>query len=122
MLNAGLGTDVAGGYSPSILDAIRQSITASKTTFINSNEFQPLDFKEAFYLATLGGAKVMNLADKIGSFEVGKEFDCLLVDVDVGNIHQFDHDDHLTMFEKFIYLGDDRNFVEVYVAGNKVIG
>ena len=34
-----------------------------------------------FHLATLGGASLVGLEDKIGSFEVGKEFDALLVDL-----------------------------------------
>ena len=40
-LKVGLGTDVAGGYSPSMLDAIRQAITASKMVSINGSRFSP---------------------------------------------------------------------------------
>ncbi|GAA5969899.1 hypothetical protein JCM11641_008078 [Rhodosporidiobolus odoratus] len=32
-----------------------------------------------FYLATLGGAQVCNLEDNVGNFQVGKEFDAVLV-------------------------------------------
>ena len=32
----GLGTDVAGGYSVSILDAIRQTIIAAQVTMVGS--------------------------------------------------------------------------------------
>lgn len=53
--------------------------------------------------------------DKVGSFEVGKEFDALLVDVNVpgGPFDIFDGDSMEDQFEKFINLGDDRNIVEV---------
>jgi len=39
-----------------------------------------LSYNEIFFLATLGGAHVLNLEDKIGNFEIGKEFDALVVD------------------------------------------
>lgn len=38
-----------------------------------------LTLETLFYLATLGGAQLCGLADRIGSFEVGKEFDALLI-------------------------------------------
>ena len=120
----GLGTDVAGGYSPSILNAIRMARVASVATtapivstallclppvldFTNprfswrersqgggdlcapcgsgggaggeAKHNVTLSYNEIFYLATLGGAHVMNLEAKIGNFEVGKEFDALVV-------------------------------------------
>jgi guanine deaminase len=133
----GLGTDVGGGYSPSILgthflfeyqrvDAMRQAIIASKVIHIQDNEYAPLNISEAFYLATLGGSKVLNMDKKIGNFVVGKSFDALLIDLhdaskDRNSIDSFTHDTTLSLFEKFIYLGDDRNIKQVFVNGEKVI-
>ncbi|PWS20831.1 guanine deaminase, partial [Enterococcus faecium] len=48
----GLGTDVAGGYSPSILDAIRRALDTSKTLAIQNPNYQTLTFEEVFRLAT----------------------------------------------------------------------
>lgn len=58
----------------------------------------------------------------MGTFEEGKEFDALLVDVNVpgGPFDIFDGDTMEDQFEKFINLGDDRNIVEVYVQGKLV--
>lgn len=39
-----------------------------------------LSYSEIFYLATLGGARVLNLEDRIGNFTIQKEFDALIVD------------------------------------------
>lgn len=39
-----------------------------------------LDFKEALYLATQGGADCLNMGTQIGSLHVGKAFDALLMD------------------------------------------
>ncbi|EHL02229.1 putative guanine deaminase [Glarea lozoyensis 74030] len=38
-----------------------------------------LSIEEVLYLATRGGAKVVNLEDKIGGFDVGKEWDAQLI-------------------------------------------
>jgi len=74
-------------------------------------------------MATLSGSQVLGLDDKIGNFQVGKFLDALVVDPFIKDspfdVTQFDtlHD----IFEKFIFLGDDRNFAEIYVNGKKVL-
>jgi len=76
---------------------------------------------ELFYLSTLGGATAMGLDHKIGNFKVGKQFDALMINPNCGdNIDLFDHDDALSAFEKFIFLGDDRNIGKVFVNGRQV--
>jgi guanine deaminase len=74
-LKIGLGTDVSGGYSLSILDSIKQCIGLSKVAPSN-----PVTLPEAFWLATRGGAEVLGLQDSVGCFEEGMQFDALLVD------------------------------------------
>jgi guanine deaminase len=68
-LNIGLGTDVAGGPSLSMIDQMDQAMQAA-----NISE------TEALYLATLGGAKSLNLGDRIGSFEPGKDADFVVTE------------------------------------------
>ncbi|NXI28899.1 GUAD deaminase, partial [Sterrhoptilus dennistouni] len=75
----GLGTDVAGGYSASMLDAIRKTMIASNSLQINKVNKTGLTLAETFQLATLGGSQALGLDDVIGNFEVGKEFDALLI-------------------------------------------
>ncbi|KAF5899128.1 guanine deaminase, partial [Clarias magur] len=77
----GLGTDVAGGYSSSMLDSLRRTVDSSKIMCIHGDETQPLTYKEAFRLATLGGCEVLSIDDCTGNFEVGKDFDALRVNV-----------------------------------------
>ncbi len=81
-----------------------------------------ISYKEGLYLATLGGAKALNIDHQVGTFEEGKEFDALLVDVNAegGPFDIFDGDTIEDQFEKFINLGDDRNIIEVYVQGMRV--
>lgn len=134
-LTVGLGTDVSGGNSVSVLTALQRAIEVSKhldffkkqnilgtgRSETQDNDYQQLTYKQAFYLATLGGAKALALDHITGNFSVGKDFDALLVDVSVlEKPHRPLTVDEL--LEKFIYTGDDRNIKAVYVAGKLVKG
>ncbi|KIW19242.1 guanine deaminase [Exophiala spinifera] len=122
-IKVGLGTDSGGGFSSSILDAMRQAVIVSNARQAINGE-PALSIWQCFSLATLGGARVCSLADKIGNFEVGKDFDALVVRGGVdGVMTMVQEDDSLPMiFEKFLISGDDRNIEEVYVKGRQLKG
>ncbi|KAI0203338.1 guanine deaminase [Astrocystis sublimbata] len=124
-MKVGLGTDSGGGSSSSILDAMRQALVASNAQEVESSgKHQHLSIDEVFYLATMGGARVCCLDEKIGNFEVGKEFDALLIDGTSSKPGVMtmieEHDDERTIFDKFIMTGDDRNIKKVFVSGRQV--
>jgi guanine deaminase len=68
-IKLGLGTDVGGGTSFSMLQTTNE---AYKVAQLRRQKLSPF---QALFLATLGGAKALNLADKIGNFDAGKEAD-----------------------------------------------
>ncbi|CCX08320.1 hypothetical protein FPQ18DRAFT_320122 [Pyronema domesticum] len=78
-IKVGLGTDMSGGYSPSILESVRQATLVSNVVALTDGPGAKLSMAEALYLGTQGGAEVVGLGHKIGSFEVGKEWDAVLV-------------------------------------------
>ncbi|KAI1397826.1 guanine deaminase [Hypoxylon fuscum] len=122
-IKVGLGTDSGGGFSSSILDAMRQALVASNAREVMSEGADKgLDIGEIFYLATLGGARVCCLDERIGNFEAGKEFDALIVDANAPGVMTMleDEDSAETIVNKFILTGDDRNIKEVYVSGRSV--
>jgi len=121
-IKIGLGTDVSGGYSSSILEAMRHAFMMSKCVNFTQSDLKPLSYEELFYLATLGGAQALNIDKEVGNFEVGKEFDALHVDLSSVSspIDLFPGEDLFQIVQKFILLGDDRNIVQVYVQGKKV--
>lgn len=126
-IKVGLGTDSGGGYSSSMLDAMRLAIVASNAREVMSGgEDKGLSIAEVFYLATLGGAEVCCLEKEIGNFEVGKSFDAIVVGTageDQGVMTMVQEGDGLsTVFEKFVMTGDDRNITQVYVRGRLVKG
>ncbi|KAI1148748.1 hypothetical protein F4825DRAFT_454159 [Nemania diffusa] len=124
-IKVGLGTDSGGGFSSSILDAMRQALVASNAKEVMSQgKDKGLSIDEVFYLATLGGARVCCLDEKIGNFAPGKEFDALLIDSNsskpgVMTILE-EHDTTKTIFDKFVMTGDDRNIKKVFVCGRQV--
>lgn len=127
-IKVGLGTDCSAGYMPSILDAMRNASNVSRHLALHKkNDDYVLGFSELIFLATLGGAEVVGLQDRIGSFEKGKAFDALVIDVE-GIISvdpclwESEEDQSEAMVKKFVFLGDDRNIRQVYVDGKPVAG
>lgn len=132
MTKVGLGTDSGGGFSMSIMDVMRQAlIVGNAREMLSAGKEKRLELDEIFYMATLGGAKVLGMGDRIGSFEVGKQFDAIRVNLDdpsgdFGAVHaMMDDEDQIEdgirkMWEKWIMTGDDRNLVQVWVGGELV--
>ena len=65
-IHVGIGTDIGGGTSFSILETLNE---AYKVIQLRGEKLSPFT---SFYLATLGGAETLDLADTIGDFETGK--------------------------------------------------
>lgn len=126
-LKVGLGTDSGGGWASQMLAVIRAAMIASNAReVLSEGKEKALSLDEVFYLATLGGARVLCLDDQIGNFAVGKEFDAVWVTTTTGlqsTMTPVEEDDSLrTKFEKFVLTGDDRNITNVYVKGRRVAG
>lgn len=84
-LSLGLGTDVGAGPTLSMWAEAAFACTASKLRWAERRKLgldadAPATPTEAFRLATLGGAKALGLEDRIGSLEVGKDADLVVVD------------------------------------------
>ncbi|KAM6500284.1 hypothetical protein JOM56_003298 [Amanita muscaria] len=143
-LKVGLGTDISGGISPSMLTVIQQASVASKVVALQSTDQDStttgfanhqLSVAALFYLATMGGAQVCDIDKQVGSFAPGKSFDALLVSVrpetehpiiwtdDVGS-HTADVTKELLdlYLERFLFGGDDRNILRTYVQGRFIGG
>lgn len=108
---------------------LKDALSSSSSVLADATQ-EPLSMAETFYLATLGGADVLGLAHEVGNFETGKAFDALIVNgngvegaaghgrspFDVG-----EHETPMEVFQKFIFLGDDRNIEQVFVNGRRVL-
>ncbi|KAL2864119.1 putative guanine deaminase [Aspergillus lucknowensis] len=126
-IKVGLGTDSGGGWASHMLAVIRQAMIASNAREVLSDGHDKgLSIEEVFYLATLGGAKVLCMEDRIGSFAVGKEFDAVWVAtttaLQTAMTPREETDSLRRVFEKYVMTGDDRNVAHVYVRGRRVAG
>ena len=115
-LHMGLGTDIAGGHSLSMLRAVADAIQVSKLCWrLVDESLKPLSLEEAFYLATMGGGAFWG---KTGSFLEDYEFDAVILsDEQIPCPHSLTP---LERLERLIYLGDDRCVTGKYVSGNKI--
>lgn len=129
-LDVGLGTDMSGGYSPSILEAVRQALLVSRHVALGAEgDHAKLSVEEVLYLGTRGGAKVVGLEKKVGGFEVGMEWDAQLVGMDAvsedgrlgerdeGPVDVFGWESWEDKIAKWVFNGNDRNVLAVWVKG-----
>jgi guanine deaminase len=113
-IRTALATDVGGGTSYSMLVTMRE---AYKALMIRG---QRLPADQAFYLATLGGAKALGMEDKVGALQPGCEADVIVLDsrATPAMAHRAetvrDLDEELFVL---MMLGDDRAVRETYVMG-----
>jgi guanine deaminase len=118
----GLGTDVAGGYSLSMLNEMKECMESSKLATLFCGQKSEVSLTEAFYMATLGGAKALKLDDKIGNFQTGKEADfVVLSDTKINpfislNVFQ----SPLERLKRMIYGGNKELVQDVFVRGKSI--
>ncbi|NIB40938.1 guanine deaminase [Pseudomaricurvus alkylphenolicus] len=115
-IKVGLGTDVGAGTSFSILQTLNE---AYKTQQLRGEKLTPL---KSFYLATLGGARALDLDDKIGNFTVGKEADFVVLDYKATPLMDLRMQQCRDLMERLFVLsilGDDRAIRATYVMGEQ---
>jgi guanine deaminase len=128
-IHVGLGTDVAGGASPSILDNARHAVIASRTLESGVDPAQDrnqrrrpdsrIDAVTAFWLATAGGGIALDLP--VGVFKEGFQFDAILVDARArdSNLRLDTNDTPEEVLQKIIYQAERANIREVWVANRR---
>ncbi len=118
-IDMGLGTDVAGGYSLSMINEMKEAVENSKYLSLLAKGGEPMSLAEALYLATLGGAKVLSMDDSIGSLDKGKKADFLVIDhkqTDPMGIYMKPDQ----ILSELIYRGDKDVVSQVFIEGEKV--
>jgi guanine deaminase len=128
-LHVGLGTDISGGPSASMIENCRGAILASRMLqsgvdpthdAATRSTFGPaqIDFRDAFYIATTGGGVALDLP--IGQFKPGYKFDAIVIDTnaDGGTVRlwqEFDQGDGI--LQKIIYTASRGNISGVWIDG-----
>lgn len=112
-----VGTDVGAGPSCSILKTLADALRVQQL------RGEPLNPLYAFYLATLGGARALQLESYAGNLQPGTEADFLLLDMSAvpelavrgEAVESIDE-----LLALIILLGDDRLVTEINILGDPV--
>lgn len=130
-LHVGLGTDISGGPSGSMLEACRATAQASRlledgVDATDSRETRGvpnsrIDLLTAFHLATAGGGVTLDLP--VGLFRPGYHFDALLLDplAEAGTIRLFGAEP-TDRIEQILYTASRPNIGATFVGGDLVSG
>lgn len=117
-----LATDVGGGTFFSLFRTMGESYKVQQLNGYSMSVF------EALYKCTRGTAKALQLDNKIGSFEAGRVADFIVID-STATPSQLMRKEYLERNGKWTLenklfgiqtLGDDRNIIATYIAGNRV--
>ena len=116
-VQVGLGTDIGGGTSPSMFNAMADAYKIQQIQAVSLSPFH------LWFLATLGGARTLSLDAETGSLEVGKSADFLVLDlratplISLRSARAGSIEDLLAAL---IFMGDDRAVSEAWIAGRCV--
>jgi guanine deaminase len=130
-MHVGLGTDIAGGASASLLENARHAVINSRLLEAGVDARQKRDERRrpgsridaltAFWIATAGGGIALDLP--VGLFAPGYQFDACVIDANVahGNLRVADEDLPETVLQKIIYAATRANISQVWVANRQVV-
>ncbi len=116
---AGLGTDEAPGTGHhNLFNELRMASLLSKITKRDPTALPPW---KALHLATLGGAKVMQLEDQIGSLKVGKKADIILVNLNYAHFTPIIDEPFSNLIANLIYSNKGNEVDHVIINGNPIL-
>ncbi len=110
----GIGTD--GPASNNNLDLFEEMRSASFMAKLRSNDPEALNARTVLRMATSSGARVLGMADRIGSLEPGKLADVIVVDLN--RPHLFPMYDPIS---DLVYAGRGSDVRDVIVNGKFVV-
>ncbi len=109
-----IGTD--GASSNNNLDLIEELKTASLLQKVSTLDPKVLTSDEAISMATIKGAEALGLESEIGSIEVGKKADIILIDTNSANMVP----DSSTLSSNVIYSANGSN-VDTTICNGKIL-
>lgn len=126
-VRVGLGTDISGGPSAFLLDNARAAVAASRMLETGTDPATQqgirgvadsrVDFRDAFWLATLGGADVLDLP--VGLLAPERQFDAVLVDLPDINLVPLSDED---LLQAIVMRATPADLKATWVAGRRVSG
>ncbi|MBN2689371.1 MAG: TRZ/ATZ family hydrolase [Gammaproteobacteria bacterium] len=113
-LTVALGTD--GPVSNNDLDMIGEMRMANFISKLKTLNAETLPANKTLRMATINGAKILGLNNKIGSLEVGKQADCIAIDLNhVATQPTYDPIDQI------VYASGRDQVTDVWVNGKQLL-
>jgi len=112
-VNVAVGTD--GAASNNDLDLIGELRTAAFLAKVTSKDASALNARKALRMITINAAKALGLDEEIGSLEVGKSADCIVIQPDLGMIPVYDAP------AQVVYSNSSPCVRDVWVAGRQLL-
>jgi 5-methylthioadenosine/S-adenosylhomocysteine deaminase len=113
-ITVGLGTD--GCASNNNLDLFQEMDTAAKLYKLYHSDPTVMDAPTALRMATIDGARVLQMEQKIGSLEAGKKADIIILDL---------NKPHLTpiynVYSHIVYAAKSSDVSQVFINGKPVL-
>lgn len=78
-----------------------------------------MDAKTVFKLATIEGARALHLENEIGSIEVGKKADIVLLNLEKANQSVLSNDENI--YSNIVYSASKENVSSVFIQGDQVV-
>ena len=116
-ITVGLGTDVGGGTSFSMLQTLNEAYKMAQMLGISVTAVQ------GFYLATLGSAQALSIEDRVGTFKVGHDADIVVLDPQATpllNLRSQVAESLDELLFVMLMCADDRAIEATYIAGEQV--
>jgi guanine deaminase len=113
----GLGTDIGAGTTPSMFTAMADAYKVQQVQNISLSPFH------LWYMATLGGARVLSMESETGSLEAGKSADFVVLDLQATPLIELRSERASSvedLLAGLIFMGDDRVISQAFIAGREV--
>ncbi len=78
-----------------------------------------MDAKKIFKLATIDGARALNMVDQIGSVEIGKHADLVLLDLNKANNSLLENED--SIYSDIVFSSSAENVNDVMIEGEWIV-
>jgi len=118
-VNVGLGIDApVCNNTANLFETMKFASLIHKARFIDASQMPALKIME---MATLNGAKALGMGKEIGSIEVGKKADVVLIDLNVPNMRPVHFGEYSNIYQNLVYSSPGNAVDMVMIDGEIVV-
>ena len=117
-VNVGLGIDAPiCNNTTDLFETMKFASLVHKARFTDASRMPALKVME---MATLNGAKALGMGKEVGSIEVGKKADIVLIDLDVPNMRPVHFGEYSNIYQNLVYSSPG-NAVDTVLVDGKIV-